>query len=353
MTQPIGPSPAIDAQTTGIATLSAPRNLPRWPDHAAALLNAFHRHRRPLAFELGGRTLKLSIAPATKTPTLPLTYDLRLAGGIARLSMEGAALVALSAHLPDATSLLDADRSLQALWLEFALIEQVEALENQLGGPIRLHALRGVFAGNIDLRLSLQLHDAERLHHLYLELDHEAATRLLALIAHGWPSSPRSAHRLAMALSLSAGHQRLSIEELASLRPGDVVMLERDNDEETLELAGRPIAQVGGTPPRLLTPRHRWTHGETPMTDHRTAPAAPDELDDLDQLPLRLVAELGHFELTLGELRELGEGSVLPVERPLDDSVLLRINGKRVGSGRLVQLGEKLGVQITRMPGDE
>ncbi len=83
--------------------------------------------------------------------------------------------------------------------------------------------------------------------------------------------------------------------------------------------------------------------------------ASPDQAQtqhetvNLDDLPLRLTCELGRLDLTLGELCELGEGSVLPLGRRPERAVDLVINGRRMGLGRLVTIGDDLGVQIERL----
>ena len=76
---------------------------------------------------------------------------------------------------------------------------------------------------------------------------------------------------------------------------------------------------------------------------------ATGDRSDLNDLPLRLTCELGRLELTLGELRELGDGSILPLGKRPERAVDLVINGRRMGLGRLVMIGDDLGVQIERL----
>jgi type III secretion protein Q len=70
---------------------------------------------------------------------------------------------------------------------------------------------------------------------------------------------------------------------------------------------------------------------------------------DLDDLPVKLVFELGRLELSLGEIRQLVPGALLPLARPLEESLDIVANGRRIGRGALVQLGDSLGVRITRL----
>jgi type III secretion protein Q len=70
---------------------------------------------------------------------------------------------------------------------------------------------------------------------------------------------------------------------------------------------------------------------------------------DLDELPVRLVFEVGRADFTLGELRQLAPGAVVPLSRPLSEALEIVANGKRIGSGTLIKIGDSIGVRITRM----
>jgi type III secretion protein Q len=74
---------------------------------------------------------------------------------------------------------------------------------------------------------------------------------------------------------------------------------------------------------------------------------------DLDDLPVRLVFEVGRVELSLGELQRLGPGALVPLGRPLEEPLDIMANGRRLGRGTLVQIGESLGVRIVSIAGNE
>jgi len=78
-------------------------------------------------------------------------------------------------------------------------------------------------------------------------------------------------------------------------------------------------------------------------------------LDDseLDSLPLRVVFEMGRLEMSLSEVRQLAPGMTLPLARPLDDVVDIVVNGRRIGRGSLVRVGDGLGVRVSRLHHDE
>lgn len=70
---------------------------------------------------------------------------------------------------------------------------------------------------------------------------------------------------------------------------------------------------------------------------------------DLDDIPVKLLFELGRVELSLAEIRQLAPGALIPVQRPLEEGVDILANGRRIGRGNLVQIGASLGIRITRL----
>lgn len=90
-------------------------------------------------------------------------------------------------------------------------------------------------------------------------------------------------------------------------------------------------------------------------TQHADEPYAPQSaetrrsLDSLDQLPLALTLRCGSLELTLGDLRRIAAGTVLPVNGVTPGFATLCHGDRVVAEGELVSVEGRLGLQITRM----
>jgi type III secretion protein Q len=72
----------------------------------------------------------------------------------------------------------------------------------------------------------------------------------------------------------------------------------------------------------------------------------------LDELTVKLVFEVGRCDTTLGELRSMGAGYVFALGRDPEQSVDIVTGGRRIGSGELVRVGERLGVRVLRLSKD-
>jgi type III secretion protein Q len=83
------------------------------------------------------------------------------------------------------------------------------------------------------------------------------------------------------------------------------------------------------------------------MTESKVEPGLDATLDaTLEELPLRVVCQVGSVEVSLAELRALGPGSVMQLAPQRHDGVSLMVNGRCIGQGQLVTIGDGLGVRL-------
>lgn len=80
-----------------------------------------------------------------------------------------------------------------------------------------------------------------------------------------------------------------------------------------------------------------------------TPPASGIAESDIEAIPVKLNVELGQIDSTLGEVSRLSPGVVLPLASPPSEPVQLIANGRRIGYGALVRIGDGLGVRVTRL----
>ncbi len=141
----------------------------------------------------------------------------------------------------------------------------------------------------------------------------------------------------------------------------DVVLadVECQRDHTALALiAGQVVIPVALNPAGIVVTarrtRRRGYFWEQNM-GNPTEVSGPTGLQDsdLDDLPVRLVFELGRVELSLGELQRLAPGALVPLARPLDEPLDIIANGRRLGRGALVQIGDSLGVRIVSLAGND
>jgi type III secretion protein Q len=167
---------------------------------------------------------------------------------------------------------------------------------------------------------------------------------------------------LCITLALEAGTATLLVTELASIGPGDVVLLDRHR----LRLRGDALEGVAslravGT----ATPRwdailrdgdailHGSSSGEPPRMPHDSTNPDPVHaaLAVVGDAPIDLRVELARVSLTLTEIAGLRPGEVLVTGRPLGAEVVLRAGERAVATGELVDVEGELGVRVLRLGG--
>ena len=75
--------------------------------------------------------------------------------------------------------------------------------------------------------------------------------------------------------------------------------------------------------------------------------------DSIDEIPVELVFQAGRLEMSAKQVDQLAPGVVLQLDRTAEDAVDIMVNGRRIGRGGLVQVGDKLCVRVTGLNSDD
>jgi type III secretion system YscQ/HrcQ family protein len=89
----------------------------------------------------------------------------------------------------------------------------------------------------------------------------------------------------------------------------------------------------------------RVTAMNPPVEPAAKAPAGPVKVDDL---PVSVLFDLGQLDLTVGQLRTVAEGFTFELAAMPPRLVAIRVGGREVGQGELVEVGDKVGVRVVQ-----
>jgi len=76
-----------------------------------------------------------------------------------------------------------------------------------------------------------------------------------------------------------------------------------------------------------------------------------DGLGLIQDIDVRLTVELGRAKMTLREVLALGEGSVVTLDRLVDEPLDILVNGKLIARGEVVAEGNRFGLRILELVG--
>jgi type III secretion protein Q len=348
-----------ERQAESILTRESGLVLPAISPAGVDSLNAFYRSRQALVFPLAGHT-------ATMTTSWPRTQDDSVDACRVEITVDGAPATLIVARplIKALVGALDRDQGVDhldprhlALVLELALGGALSTLEKGLGWRLAIGSV-GASSDAADDPASLAFRivvdglgsfsGALSLPPLYAI----GLARFLDRCAGG--VVPEIA--LPVPVSVRIGAVTCSVGETATLLPGDVVMADdhcREARTAVAVLAEHLAAPVEVTADgaRLiaLPARVQGSIWEWSMESGGGGSPADLEKTDLDDIPVKLVFELGRVELSLAEIRQLAPGALLPMSRLVEESVDISANGRRIGRGSLVRIGNNVGVRITRL----
>ncbi|MDQ8726881.1 type III secretion system cytoplasmic ring protein SctQ [Bradyrhizobium sp. LHD-71] len=189
---------------------------------------------------------------------------------------------------------------------------------------------------------------------LVFEFDGRAFESFAALLQHAASARRPLAETSAPIIALfSAGTVRLPVRVLQDLHHGDVLIPDEfpfERGEVVLTFGHRyqAIAHLkeDGAQVRSALQRIKFVQ-EINTMEAKSAPRAVEtELGDLE---IQLTFELGRQIVELDQLRTIAPGYVFPLGRSPDDPVDIVANGRRIGRGEIVRVGDGLGVRLIRL----
>ena len=187
-----------------------------------------------------------------------------------------------------------------------------------------------------------------------------AALSALADLAKAFPRRPAAdCSALPISLSLCACREAFPVKILREAEPGDVLRFSCPAKPAlTLEANGRALWTASLADGKITIqgvlnkiPEEAAMSAAPENTGASAAgPKAPGlSREDVDTLEIILTLELDERRISIGELAALGPGHILDTRASLDAPVTIKAGGKPVGKGRLVEVGDNLGVLVTAL----
>ncbi len=336
-----------------------PLEPPRLLSDTVSVLNAFYRRRVP--FELALADEVLTIAAEWRRPArggeedASIRFEIGDDAGV--IECPAALIEALLLQLDPGAILeaLPADR--RALLLECLLEEAIGRLEARLGVDIALRSVVGPSAARSE-RTSFVLAARWRgdVHGCTVQLANDWALRLAHLLDERQAGPPPLRLDVPVSVSIWRAVASLNLEELQNLGPGDVVTLDAASSADRAALvvaAGRFLARAQlsaegcvllSRPFPIRGSNWEWIMNQAAQTD-----AEKPEDSGLDGLPVTVAFELGRKAMPLSEVSALAPGAVVHLAEQPGDAVSIIAQGKRIGQGEIVRIGDALGVRIVRI----
>lgn len=304
-----------------------------------ALADRLCQVRAPIAVLIGGRQAHLHVVGAV-IDTGSVIVPVRIGKEACRLYLSDGFIDWLVQTLGLEGALTNEEPLQRALLLELASLDFIRELETHVGEDIRL-GMDGEGEPLHGLDIAIEV-DGETLP-LRVEMTERLANNLADCLDRLQPPHPSDPFRIAVDLVIEAGSQDLSIEELASLRPGDVVMLATQ----------RSVAVANGTLVAAVIRQANGVELAGPFYP-RSARAMVGSLADLRSgtkgaYLVHMIAESARVTTTVGAIDALKPQQALPLSIFEETGVDIVIDNRRFGRGELIDIGAGMGVRIVSL----
>ena len=102
-----------------------------------------------------------------------------------------------------------------------------------------------------------------------------------------------------------------------------------------------------GANARTTAPSPPLAPASFPSLDGGGAVPAPKNLDFILDIPMQVTVQVGSTKMVIRELLQLGQGSVIELEKLAGEPMEVLINNKLVARGEVVVVNEKFGIRLT------
>jgi len=94
-------------------------------------------------------------------------------------------------------------------------------------------------------------------------------------------------------------------------------------------------------------------HAEFPVMEAQRVPHPSGSLSRFFDVTVTVSVELGRVTLPIGELVKLGKGSVIELDRDIDQPVDLMAQGVRLARGEVIVVNDRYAIRIDEIDGPE
>jgi flagellar motor switch protein FliN/FliY len=113
-------------------------------------------------------------------------------------------------------------------------------------------------------------------------------------------------------------------------------------------MADNEVATSGAKPTASDTaPSPPAAPASFPSLDGGGAVPAPKNIDFILDIPMQVTVQVGSTKMVIRELLQLGQGSVIELEKLAGEPMEVLVNNKLVARGEVVVVNEKFGIRLT------
>lgn len=340
----------VSAPVVYPARAGEPRRLPmaRLSRHSATRQGLIAAANGVLSAKVGSSQLDVEVIRAGAEQARLWVFEFQVGADMVQLHCPRRLVMQLLQSSEPGLAPEEATPGLLALLVDTLLQSWLTAWHSWAGRPVRFLGMRE--ATVVDGAIALQFNLGGGTSYGALS-GGPTVDRILS----SWPSRPNPLSQLCLPCRIWVGTTDLPMLVVSSIQVGDAILVEaQPKNGPMLRVADGWGAGLKRDGVRLLLTEAvrplQTSDGERTIVSNKIEPASRSA-DTLADVPIRLSFDVGHMELPLGEVRRLQAGSILSTGHGPSELVDISANGRRVGTGELVDVEGVVAVRITRLFG--
>ncbi len=141
-------------------------------------------------------------------------------------------------------------------------------------------------------------------------------------------------------------------EELQTQTAPQQEQREQENNDQaarvrnSVEQQKREVAAAYNTSREVTHDPVGVKRAQFPDFDHAATATLPQNMELIQDVPLQVTVRLGKSKMTIKDILDLGEGSIVELDKLAGEPVDLLVNGKLVAKGEVVVIDENFGFRV-------
>ncbi len=293
-----------------------------------------------------------------------LSFALRCPHGDIAFQLEEDFLFEILNMLPEPLDLTEINTNDRSILLEFVISSLLEKFEKLYETKFEIVSLTRSLEkpDNTPLAAAITINSEKRTFGLSLEIPEESI-EFWRKILERRPTGPNEGSkiddRVFVTLSLQIGAVEFTLKDVIDLDAGDVIVLDSQKNwgerreicigarnsrhclwpamlvDDGARLTGPPVSQARA----LGSIGHK---GNKQMSDLKNG-------SSIEDIPIVIAFEIGRKDLSVRDLKNLQEGTVIEFPGSEDGKIQIIANGREVGWGALVRVGEAFAVKVDQI----
>ncbi|WP_263322393.1 type III secretion system cytoplasmic ring protein SctQ [Endozoicomonas sp. Mp262] len=321
------------------------QDLPRVTSAHAGLSRLLASRQTRFRTDIASRSCDLELSPSQQPFISSFLLHLDINGNAITIGLDNQAVTLLLPGKLDHHAVTALPDDLLMAALHYSLIPSLQQLSQLFGVSI---AMTGLAPVREELASGLTI---------TVDYQGEICTARAALsdtvweLLHQLPrNEPEEKPDIPLWIGLELGRSLLSKQDIQDLETGDIVFLQQYvSGSQLIIRLNAQTSFLGEAEDHQITILQRIA----PMDDSQDmSEEQAEETQDgvnLSDIAVELLFEIGRQQFSIEDLAAIKPGYIFDLERPIEQPVRIRANGKVIAECQLVQVDNRLGAKIARL----